>query len=67
MSELINEQDNDDFTGVQFESLARLAEYDNHLFASGKKQGRPECALECNDYSVRRAATCWNTWHRESG
>jgi ribosomal protein S18 acetylase RimI-like enzyme len=36
----------------------RLAEYDNRFILHLEmKQGRPECALECNDYSVRRAAT----------
>jgi len=36
----------------------RRADYDNRfIFHLEMRHGRPECALECNDYSVRRAAT----------
>jgi len=36
----------------------RSAEHDNgFIFNLEMKHGRPECAIECNEYSVRRAAT----------
>ena len=36
----------------------RRADYDNRfIFHLEMRHGRPECALECNDYSVRRVAT----------
>ncbi len=36
----------------------RAADYDNKLiFQLEMKHGRPECAIECNEFSVRRAAT----------
>ena len=42
----------------KFNRLPRHAEYDNRFtFQLEMKHGRPECALECNDFSVRRAAT----------
>ena len=47
-------------TAVAHESkpAPRVAEYDRRfIFHLEMRQGSPECALECNDYSVRRAAT----------
>jgi hypothetical protein len=47
-------------TQLAYKSAAspRLAEYDQRfVFQLEMKHGRPECALECNEFSVRRAAT----------
>jgi hypothetical protein len=42
----------------QFDRSPRPAEYDSRFtFHLEMKHGRPECALECEDFSVRRAAT----------
>src|SRR4051812_13207880 len=47
-------------THLAYKSAARprLAEYDQRfVFQLEMKHGRPECALECEQFSVRRAAT----------